>query len=584
MPDRSKPHYNDTIYMKNTATSLFHRYYLFVLIVFAIGFAACADRQSPVSLYKKQLATLDSLIDLRPQFQEKKEQDIKNTKKILGRLPALSPKRYDLNKDIQQLYRGYICDSLIYYIYENIKLSKQLKDPYKTMESEISLAIYLAKSGMYLEALVLMDSIKRAEVSEELLDTYYRAYNLIYRQKAYISKDKILAEQMFVPLAKVYQDSLLAVVDSGSTICYEVYIQKYMDEKRYVEALELSENRLALLVPGDRECAAVWYNIGDAKNSMGDKEGFFEAMLNSAVEDMRQCIKDHASLHRIARTLYDWDEVSRAASYIQICMEDVYFYNANLRSLQIAKTLPVVTQAYEKKNQSYITSLRTRVVVIFLLFFFCVGILVIVVVQKNKLSRMHRKLQESNDSLNALSRKLADVNVHLNDINNELVENNYIKENYVAHFIRLNSEYIDKNQKFKLEINKALRKGKVEEALRMTLCTSADDEDLEEFYANFDEAFLSIFPHFIEEYNKLMAEENKILLTDKQRERKTLTSELRVFALIRLGFSDSATIARMLRYSINTIYNIRSKAKNKSVVSKESFESLIMKIGTLSTE
>ena len=197
---------------------------------------------------------------------------------------------------------------------------------------------------------------------------------------------------------------------------------------------------------------------------------------------------------------------------------------------------------------------------------------------------MHRKLQESNDSLNALSRKLADVNVHLNDINNELVENNYIKENYVAHFIRLNSEYIDKNQKFKLEINKALRKGKVEEALRMTLCTSADDEDLEEFYANFDEAFLSIFPHFIEEYNKLMAEENKILLTDKQRERKTLTSELRVFALIRLGFSDSATIARMLRYSINTIYNIRSKAKNKSVVSKESFESLIMKIGTLSTE
>ena len=172
----------------------------------------------------------------------------------------------------------------------------------------------------------------------------------------------------------------------------------------------------------------------------------------------------------------------------------------------------------------------------------------------------------------------------MNDINNELVENNYIKENYVAHFIRLNSEYIDKNQKFKLEINKALRKGKVEEALRMTLCTSADDEDLEEFYANFDEAFLSIFPHFIEEYNKLMAEENKILLTDKQRERKTLTSELRVFALIRLGFSDSATIARMLRYSINTIYNIRSKAKNKSVVSKESFESLIMKIGTLSTE
>lgn len=557
---------------------------LFSLVLFVMCLAGCTGQQSPISFYRKPLMTLDSLIALRPRFQVEKEQEIKAAKKKLGSLPASSPKRYELNKEIQQLYRGYICDSLIYYIYENIRLSRQLKDHEKTLESEMSLAVYLAKSGMYLEALVLMDSIKRADVNDELLDLYYRAYNLIYRQKAYISKDKVLAERVFAPLAKVYQDSLFAVVDSGSTIYYDVHIQKYMDEKKFTEALKLSENRLAMLTPGDREYAAVWYNIGDVKNMMGDMTGFFEAMMNSAIEDMKHCIKDHASLHRIARTLYDWDEVSRAASYIQICMEDVYFYNANLRSLQIAKTLPVVTQAYEKKNQSYIMSLRTKVVVIFLLLFFCVGILIVVVVQKNKLSRMHRKLQESNDSLNVLSHKLADANTHLNEVNNELVENNYIKENYVAHFIRLSSEYIGKNQKFRLEVNKALRKGKVEDALRMTLYAGTDDEELEEFYANFDEAFLSIFPHFIEEYNKLMAEENRVVLTDKQKERKMLTSELRVFALIRLGFNDSATIARMLRYSINTIYNIRSKVKNKAIVSKDSFESLIMKIGMLSME
>ena len=549
--------------MKNTIKPFISPIYIFLLIVSITCLVGCTEHQSPISLYTKQLTTLDSLIKLRPQFQTKKEQDIKDVKKKLSKLPALSPQRYELNKEIQQLYRGYICDSLIYYIYENIKLSKQLHDDVKTMDSEMFLATYLAKSGMYLEALVLMDSIKRAEVSEELLPSYYRAYNLIYRQIAYISKDKVLAEHVFSPSAKLYQDSLLAVMDSGSIIYYDVYMQKYMDEKRFAEALALSKERLSSMASDDRENAGVWYNIGDVKYSMGDKNGFFEAMLNSAIEDMQLCIKDHASLHRIARTLYEWDEVSRAAGYIQICMEDIYFYNANLRSLQIAKTLPVVTQAYEKKNQTYITNLRTGVTVIFLLLFLCVGILVVVVVQKNKLSRMHRKLQELNDNL---------------------VENNYIKENYVAHFIRLSSEYIDKNQRFRLEVNKALRKGKIEEALRMTLSAGVDDEDLEEFYANFDEAFLSIFPHFIEEYNKLMAEENQIVLTDKQKDRKTLTSELRVFALIRLGFSDSATIAQMLRYSINTIYNIRSKAKNKSIVSKDSFEVLIMKIGTLSAE
>lgn len=570
--------------MKNTLKPSICSCSLSFSILFVLCLVGCSHQQKSISLYTKQLVTLDSLIALRPQFQAEKDQQINNIKKRLNGLPAFSVRRYELNKEVQQLYQGYICDSLIFYIYENIKLSKQLKDNHKMLESEMSLAIYLAKSGMYLEALVLMDSVKRADVDGELLDLYYRAYNLIYRQKAYISKDKVLAEQMFAPLAKVYQDSLLAVVDSGSTIYYNVYIQKYIDEKKYFEALKLSEERLASLVPTDREYASIWYNIGDVKNVMGDKNGFFEAMLNSAIEDMRHCIKDHASLHRIARTLYEWDEVSRAANYIQICMEDVYFYNANLRSLQIAKTLPVVTQAYEKKNQSYIASLHFKVSVIFLLLSFCIGILAVVVVQKNKLSRMHRKLQESNDSLNVLSCKLTDANVHLNEINNELMENNYIKENYVAHFIRLSSEYIDKNQKFRLEVNKILRKGKIEEALRMTLGAGADDEDLEEFYANFDEAFLAIFPHFIEEYNKLMAPGNEVVLTDKQKERKTLTSELRVFALIRLGFTDSATIAQMLRYSINTIYNIRSKAKNKATVSKDSFEALIMRIGTLSTD
>ncbi len=542
------------------------------------------EQGASIALFHTQLAELDSLIELRPYFQEQREQAIGRLKKKLAALPALSPKRYELNKEIQELYRGYSCDSLIYYIYENIHLSNYLPDAHKALESKLSLCIYLARSGMYLESMMLLDSVSRVEVSADLLDLYYRAYNLIYKQKAYISKDKVLAERVFVPLSKLYQDSLLAVADSSSAICYNVRIQRCMDEGRYADALHLSEQRLAQLSPGDNEYANVWYNIGDAKNLLGDKEGFFAAMLNSAIEDMRRGTKDHASLHRVARTLYEWDEVSRAAGYIQVCMEDAYAYNANLRSLQIAKTLPVVTQAYKQRNLDYIANLRTGVAVIIVFLVLCVAILALVVKQKNKLKRMHCELQASNDNLNRLSRELAGANTHLNEMNNALVENNYIKENYVAHFIRLSSIYIEKNQKFKLEVNKLLRKGKVEEALRMTLNNGADHEDLEEFYQNFDEAFLSIFPHFIDDYNRLLTEEGRIVQADRLNEHKTMTSELRVFALIRLGFSDSTTIARMLRYSVNTIYNIRSKAKNKAAVPKESFEALVMKIGTLSTE
>lgn len=554
---------------------------VFFLVLLLTG---CSHNNSPISLYKSQLATLDSLIELRQQFQNIKEHDIRLLKEELHKRSSSTTKKYDINKDIQDLYRGYICDSLIFYIHENVRISKLLKDKNKTIESNISLATYLAKSGMYLEALVLMNSIDRNYVSGDLLPSYYWAYNIIYRQTAYITKDRIISKGVFSPLAKRYQDSLTTLVKSDSPMYYEAYLEKYIDEKRYIKALQLLKEQLREVKPGDKEYATIWYNIGDIKNMMGDKKGFFEAMLNSAIEDMKQGTKDHASLHRIARTLYGWDEVSRAAKYIQVCMEDAYFYNANLRSLQIAKTLPVVTQAYEKKNQSYIHSLHTKVIAIFILLFLCSTILALVIIQRNKLSRVQRHLKKSNEALNALSNKLYEANTHLNAVNKELVENNFIKESYVAHFIRLSSEYINRNEKYKLEINKMLRKGKIDDAIKMTMYINSDDSDLEEFYRNFDKAFLSIFPNFIEEYNKLMSEECTFLALDKNRSNMTLTSELRVFALIRLGFNDSATIAQMLRYSINTIYNIRSKAKNKASVPKDEFESYIMKIGVLSTE
>ena len=243
---------------------------LFSLVLFVMCLAGCTGQQSPISFYRKPLMTLDSLIALRPRFQAEKEQEIKAAKKKLGSLPASSPKRYELNKEIQQLYRGYICDSLIYYIYENIRLSRQLKDHEKTLESEMSLAVYLAKSGMYLEALVLMDSIKRADVNDELLDLYYRAYNLIYRQKAYISKDKVLAERVFAPLAKVYQDSLFAVVDSG--------LPEPKDEKR-AERTETSVQGGFIIVDYSEKAIVVFGDTKPVKDALHALGGRFNARL-----------------------------------------------------------------------------------------------------------------------------------------------------------------------------------------------------------------------------------------------------------------------------------------------------------------
>jgi len=55
-----------------------------------------------------------------------------------------------------------------------------------------------------------------------------------------------------------------------------------------------------------------------------------------------------------------------------------------------------------------------------------------------------------------------------------------------------------------------------------------------------------------------------------------LSTELRIFALIRLGVTDSNRIAHFLGYSLATVYNYRSKMRNRAVGDKEAFEKKVM--------
>ena len=75
------------------------------------------------------------------------------------------------------------------------------------------------------------------------------------------------------------------------------------------------------------------------------------------------------------------------------------------------------------------------------------------------------------------------------------------------------------------------------------------EEDLAEFYNNFDKAILNLFPNFVEDFNALLLPENVIIPGPG----KLLTPELRIFALIRLGITDSVKIAHFLQYSLSTI-------------------------------
>ena len=90
----------------------------------------------------------------------------------------------------------------------------------------------------------------------------------------------------------------------------------------------------------------------------------------------------------------------------------------------------------------------------------------------------------------------------------------------------------------------------------------------------FDKSFLELFPNFIEDFNALLADDARIY----PKKGELLSTELRIFALIRLGVTDTARIAHFLGYSLATVYNYRSRIRNKVKINKEMFEQDVMKL------
>ena len=176
----------------------------------------------------------------------------------------------------------------------------------------------------------------------------------------------------------------------------------------------------------------------------------------------------------------------------------------------------------------------------------------------------------------ALNEQLSITNSQLSVVNHELTDANRVKEEYVGRFMRLCSIYINKIEDLRKRVHKKLKARQYDELYEMTRPQDFKEEDLEEFYTNFDSAFLQLFPHFLDSFNALLRPEERI----EQPKKEQLSTPIRIFALIRLGINDSSKIAEFLHYSVNTIYNYRSHIKKGAINDKDSFEEDVRKIGT----
>ena len=521
------------------------------------------------------LNVLDKTIKEADTYVQIKENKLHELKKEARKTPPVSVERYHLNNDIYLEYKAYSSDSALHYLNENMLLARQLNDKERELKIQLELSYLLSSIGMYMEAADILNSIDRQTLPSSLLGHYYTCYEHVYFEAGAAQPRYKMFASRYVKLSHAYRDSMQVTLDPSSATYLWLRETQLREAGKYDEALEFSDRRLAESSFGTPQYALVAYQRFRLFESMGKKDEHLYYLVLSAISDVRSAIKEQSSLMVLAQELNSKGDLKRAYDYINFSWEISQFYKTRLRSWMNITPLSMINGNYQDIIKQQNRELLIYIACVALLALLLVIALIYIYRQMKALSIAKKGLQEVNERLFSLNEELEEVNRHLRSTNLELSESNLIKEAYIARFFKLCSVYVDRLQAYRKLVNKKLQRGQVAELLKMThLSNDIVTVEVQELYANFDSAFLHLFPNFVESLNALLLPDEQIVLKPDE----LLNTELRIFALIRLGIKDSSQIAELLHYSVNTIYNYRSRVKTKARVSRDDFEDLVAKI------
>lgn len=520
------------------------------------------------------LKELDLAIQNRQSYTDIKQARINSLKELLHKSGNSNEQTYNINLQLFKEYEAFVSDSALYYTEQNYDYAQTVKNNLWIDESKLHLSSALSSMAMYKDAIELLNSIDKAKLPEALLKHYYACYKYAYSEFGYYSGNTRYASE-YEQTSKLYRDSLLTMLTPGTDAYLEIEEILLQEQGKMKESLDINTRRLAKLSTGTRIYAKTTHQRSEIYQREGNREAQKKYLILSAIADIQAAVKDNISLYKLSNLYYEDGEIDRAYRYGKISMEDANFYNARLRKIQISLTQSMIEKNYQIKSEEQKDNLE--------LFLTCISLLSLLLIlavgyiykQMKSQARTRNELQHANVQLDELNKSLQQVNTRQQELNNQLSEANRIKEEYISLFLSLCSTYIDKLENYRKMVNRKVAAGQIDELFKATKSAQSTDMELKEFYTRFDNTFLHLYPHFVEEFNTLLLPGEKIELKNGE----LLTTELRIFALIRLGITDSSRIAEFLRYSVNTIYTYRTKVKNKAILPRDDFENAVMQIG-----
>lgn len=519
------------------------------------------------------LLKLDQAIKERPIYMEQKELKLVELKRQLHRqIP--DEERFAILGTLLDEYRSFNTDSALHMAEEREQIAIRLGNREYIDNARMNKADVLGMTGMYKEVMDLMRNIHIDRLPVDIHPYYYHIYRTVYGLMADYAVTAY-EKKLYTELTDKYRDSLLLVNKDNLLIHTLIQSDQYNVRNEYDKAIRLLTDYLALQKDYEHDVAICAYTLSESYRLKGDKEKEKEYLIVSAMADMKTAVREYISLRKLAVLLYQEGDIERAYSYVKICMEDAAACNARLRKLEILEIFPIINDAYQQKTEKQQEQMKWALVSISLLSLFLLLAIFYVYKQMKKVAAARREVIDANKRLKELNDELHLSNAQLKEANHSIAENSYLKEEYIGRYMDQCSVYLEKMDNYRRSLGKIAATGNVEELYKNIKSSKFIEGELKEFYTNFDNTFLQLFPTFVEDFNALLADDERISLKAGER----MNTELRIFALIRLGITDSVKIAQFLRYSVTTIYNYRTKVRNKAAGDRDLLEQEVMTIG-----
>jgi DNA-binding CsgD family transcriptional regulator len=506
----------------------------------------------------KDLTTrLEQELNRRPKHLHAKEQRIDSLTMVLQHT-VNADRKMELYESLFNEFLTYKADSVINCVNREMDAAIATNNTDRIAEAKIHKSLAFATTGYFSHADDLLNEIDCSTLADSVKAEYYTAREWIYGAWAEYSGNATFAPMLRNKRVH-YLDSLISVLPEDNIRRTYAMAERHLRLHQYAEALPLYDEVLRKAPENSRLYAQSAYAAATIFEAQKDWEHYEEYLLKAAISDQVTPLKENLALQQLALFIdRKYDDVERANRYLLYSLEDAYFYNNRLRLIEIAKKFPDIIVSYQQK---IVKRNRNMNIALWVIAGLCLVLAadIFLLYRKWKADRRH-------------IREIAKTNAKLEDMNLRLIDTNAMREQYVYLFMDLCATYIDKFNKYKSMV-KAKVKARLQDDLIKPVPTRKSEAESRELFFNFDKAFLQVFPNFVEEFNKLLREGEKIELKPDE----LLNTELRIFAMVRMGIKDSSKIATLLFYSPQTIYNYRTSVRNRAI-NRDTFEAEVERL------